>query len=322
MGNETFTIMKKILFGFVTLALLAACSNDALPDVGGVDSTTDKPVVVNAGVDRLVTRVGMTTEELATLGLSIYNPNSTRYSYENVKYVKSGTMFVAAGGQAVPYWQNKTQQVRVTAYAPYMENWTGDFAVQADQSTTDAAKASDLLWAQEMVEPAATTQTGNITYSNESLNINLRHKFSKLVVNLRYLNEVALDVKAQSLTVKYLSTGCTIAPESGTITNLGTPADIVAYKETSAAEGYKDCFEAIFPPQNMAFKLLLLLDNGQDFEYYSSAFDFNSGIAHVFNLTVGKHKVELDEITVKRWDEVAGGELETDDKSPDNNKEP
>ncbi len=307
--------MKNIFYGLVALSLFAACGNDEMPETPSSDTMTGKPVVVSAGVDGQTSRAGMTTGDLTTLGLTIVNPNSAEYSYSNVRYEKNGSTFSAAG-ETTPVWQNRTQEVQVTAYAPYSENWTGEqtFAVQTDQGTADAARASDLLWAQNVVSPSGETQTGDIFCNRQGrLVINFQHRMSKLVVNLRYLDEVAEDVSAQSLTVKYLSTVCTVNAGTGAISGLSTPADILAYKETRAAEGYRDCFEAIFPPQNTAFKLELLLDNGQDFGYYSSALDFQSDIAYTFNLAVGKDKVVLDEMTVKRWDEVVGGELETDD---------
>ncbi len=311
-------MMKKILFGFVTLALLTGCSNDELPDAGGADSLTGKPVLVSAGVDAQATRAGMTTGDLTTLGLTIVNPNSAEYSYSNVRYEKNGSTFSAAG-ETIPFWQNRTQEVAITAYVPYRENWTGEqsFAVQADQSTAEAIKASDLLWAQNVLNPAGETQTGDIFCNRqERLVINFQHKMSKLVVNLRYLDEVAADAKARSLTVKYLSTGCTVNAETGAIGNINAPADIIAYKEAKAAEGYKERFEAIFPPQHMAFKLEVLLDNGQDFVYHNPAFDFQSDIAYTLNLAVGKDKVLITDggITANDWDIVAGGLLETDDK--------
>ncbi len=315
--------MKKILFGFMTLALLTGCSNDNMPDMGGVDSMTGKPVQVSAGVDALTTRAGMTTGDLTVLGLTIVNPNSPEYSYSNVKYEKKGSTFSAAG-ETTPVWQNRTQEVSVTAYAPYKEVWTGEqsFSVQTDQSTVDAAKASDLLWAQNVVNPSGETQTGDIFCNQQGrLVVNLQHKMSKLVVNLRYLDEVGTDVNVRSLTVKYLSTGYTFNTETGAVSNIDSAKDIVAYRETKAAEGYKDCFEAIFPPQNMAFKLVVLLDNGQDFIYHNPAFSFQSDIAYTLNLAVGKDKVLIADggITANDWGDVAGGILETDDKSPVNN---
>ncbi len=311
--------MNKIFYSMIALSLLTACSNDNMLDDPAVDSLTDTPVVVSAGVDELVSRAGMETADLSTLGMSIENPNSAEYSYSNIKYEKNGNTFVAAAGQVIPFWQNRTQEVSVTAYAPYKEVWTGEqsLAVESDQSTAETVKASDLLWAQNVVNPSGETQTGDIFCNRQGrLVINFQHKMSKLVVNLRYLDEVAADAKARSLTVKYLSTGCTVNAETGAIGNINAPADIIAYKEAKAAEGYKERFEAIFPPQHMAFKLEVLLDNRQDFVYHNPAFDFQSDIAYTLNLAVGKDKVLITDggITANDWDIVAGGLLETDDK--------
>ncbi len=306
---------RRILPLAAAVAMLCACNSNDVP-APVADTLTDVPVTVVAGVDEGTTRAGMTTANLTTLGLSIHNPNSSKYSYTNVKYEKSGTAFVASGGQTIPFWQNKTQEVTVTAYSPYAENWSGEFAVRTDQSTADAAKASDLLWAQDNVQPDAATQTGLITYHSEALHINLQHKMSKLVVNLRYLNEVPQNVTARSLTVKYLAAGCTVDTETGTVTPLDASPATGAFTEATAAQGYTDCFEAIFPPQQMAFKLVILLDNGQDYIYHNPAFAFLSGTAYTLNLAVGKDKVLIaDEgITANDWDTVAGGKLETDDK--------
>ncbi len=309
--------MKKILFGFMAAALLVGCSDDRMPEAPGTDPMAGKPVVAEAGVDALPTRAGMTTGDLTTLGLSSVNPANAAYSYSNVKYEKNGSTFSAAGPKS-PVWQNRTQEVTVTAYAPYKEVWTGEqsLAVQADQSTAEAVKASDMLWAQNVVNPSGETQTGDIFCNRQGrLVINFQHKMSKLVINLRYLNEIEADVNVQSLTVKYLSTGYTFNTETGAISNLGAAEDIVAYKESKAAEGYKDCFEAIFPPQNMAFKLVILLNNGQDFIYHNPAFNFQSDIAYTLNLVVGKDKVLIadGDIIANNWDIVVGGKLETDD---------
>ncbi len=290
-------------------SLLVGCNNDGHPET---DALTGKPVVIHAGVDVPASRAGMTTDNLTTLGLTIVNANSTAHSCSNVKYEKNGTDFSAAAGEQIPHWQNETQEVTVTAYSPYTTNWTDEqaFAVQTDQSTAEAAKTSDLLWVQDVVKPDEATQTGNITYHGGFLNINLQHRMSKLVVNLRYLNEV--DATAQSLKVMYLSPGCTIDTQTGVIRNVGAAEDITAYKEANAAEGYTDCFEAIFPPQHMAFKLELLLDNNQDYEYHNPAFEFQSGVAYILNLTVGKDKVEFESVTATNWGHIVGGKLETE----------
>ncbi len=314
--------MKKLMLMAAGALIFASCTNDDVPAGPGADGLTDAPVVVRAGVDELVTRAGMTTTDLSSLGLSILNPASDAYSYTNVEYVKTGGSFATAAGVATPLWQNAEQEVTVTAYSPYNASWgAGEqtFAVMTDQSTADAAKASDLLWAQAAVTPSSPSQTGDITYSGRALNIRLQHKMSKLIVNLRYMGEIGESVAAESLTVKYLSAGCTIDTADGSIVNLDPAADITAYRETggNAVGGltYKDCFEAIFPPQTMAFKLVILLDDGRDFIYHNPAFEFHPDIAYTLNLAVGKDKVVIADsgITAEDWGIVAGGRLETDD---------
>ncbi len=307
--------MKKLLPFITVILLLASCSKG---DRAAADMIADKPIVVEAGVDVTATRSGNTSENLNSLGLTVVNPVATEYSYTNIRYEKGEKYFYVAAGQQVPMWQNGIQEITVRAFSPYEEDWTGDcaFAVQTDQSSVEASKASDLLWVQDLVKPGAAVQTGDITYRDGFLNIKLHHKMSKLVVNLRYADEVETGAMAESLKIMYISTACTVNAETGEISAITSPADIFAYREASAPEGYDERFEAIFPPQTAAFKLELLLDNGQDFLYYNSAFEFKTDMAYTLNLAVGKDKVHIADsgITADNWSHIAGGKLETDDE--------
>ncbi len=315
--------MKRQLkfFSAVIVAIVAtACGNDDMPGSAVVENLTDKPILVRAGVDDLTTRAGMTGDALTTLGLTIVNPNSELHSYTNVEYHKSGdgSYFHTTEGVPTPLWQNASQQVTVTAYAPYTATWEGDqpFAVAVDQSTVEAARASDWLWVQDVVTPDAQHQEGNIFFRNHALNINLQHRLSKLVVNLRYNDEIDPAVSARSLTISSFATRCTVNAVDGTVGAADTPAAITAHHEPTAPQGYADTFEAIFPPQTVAFKLEILLSDGRDFLYYNPAFEFRSGVAYHLNLAVGKDKVVIAEggITTEDWDHVAGGKLEVDEQ--------
>ncbi len=303
--------MKKLLLiAMCTLALIGC-------EAPEVDTLANQPIVVKANANQLVATEASSSDYLSTLGVSICNPASAEHSYTNVKYIRRSGLFTAAGGETIPFWQNATQAVQVTAYAPYQANWTGEqpFAVAADQTTDAAYYASDLLWAQDSVQPSEAHQTGSITYHDEALHVRLQHQLAKLVVNLRYLDEIDADVVADSLTVKTLAIGCTFDADHGTLSAITTPADIRAHKHPTAPEGYDACFEAIFPPQQTTFKLVIMMSNAQDFVYYNPLFTFLPNVASVLNLTVGKDKVTLtgESITVYDWDHVAGGKLETDD---------
>lgn len=298
---------KRILSLAAVAAMMAACSNNDIP-APVVDEMTDKPITVRAGVATLKTRAGMTTDNLSNLGLSITNPTSTKYTYKNVKFEKleGATTFTLAAEQVTPLWQNATQPVTVTAYSPYADGWTeGErtFSVQTDQTTEENVKASDLLWAHQEVDPTATPgQDDPIIYNNGALDISLGHKMCKLIVNMRKGTEPNVkDATITAMAVKGLNTQCTLNLADGTISATDTPADIQAYKETTAS-GYAATFEALFPPQESTFNVEVALDDYRRFRYkQESPFTFESGTAYTLNLVVGKDEIEVESLSASPW---------------------
>ncbi len=310
---------KKILSLAAVAAMMAACSSNDIP-APVVDAMTDKPITVRAGVATLTTRAGMTTDNLSNLGLSIANAVSPdKYSYKNVKFEKSaeGAAFTLAAEQVTPLWQNATQPVTVTAYSPYADGWTEgeqNFSVQTDQTTEENVKASDLLWAHQEVDPTATPgQDDPITYNNGALDISLGHKMCKLIVNMRMGTEPNVkDATITATAVTGLNTQCTLNLADGTISATDTPADIQAYKETTAS-GYAATFEALFPPQESTFNVEVALDDYRRFRYMQeSPFTFVSGTAYTLNLVVGKDQVVVESLSAKPWTERTDTNLATE----------
>ncbi len=287
--------MKKYIAMAAAALMFAACSNDDIPATG-VDAMTDKPVLVNAAVAELVTRSGMSSDALATLSLTIENTANPKYSYSNVKYVGSGSAF-APEGDVQPLWQNGTQEVTVSAWSPYIE---GDlstgyaFTVPADQTSDDSSSAADFLWVSETVDPDGDQTGRKTTYRNDgSLAVALQHVMSKLVVNLRLGTEMDPAVAVSNVVVKGLENSCILDLAAFTVQAPANSVmkDIIAHAE-QAKDGYNATFEAIFPPQNAEFTIMIELNDGRKF-LYESGFDFESDHAYTVDLNVGKDKVEL-----------------------------
>ncbi len=316
--------MKKYIAMAAVAMMFAACTNDDMPEVPAMDSLTDTPITVNAGVADLVTRAGMTTDDLSDLGLFISNLSSddaisSKYTFKNIEFEKDANGKFILVGSTIPLWQNETQKIRVQAYSPYNSAWTDlftyyDIEVKTGQNLEGNVKASDLLWVRDEVDPAATTQTGSIKYNAGTLDITLEHVFSKLTVNVRFGSELASisDVPESGLTLNNLKTKGSIILNDATVSiDDDAIAVITAYKNTTAPDGYNSSFEAILLPQKSKFKVEIGLEGTRNFAWESdSEFSFTPGRSYTLNLIVGKDKVELaDEgISVGEWKSSGTGD--------------
>ncbi len=300
--------MKRYIAMVAVAMMFAACSNDDMP-ISGVDAMTDKPVLVNAGVAELVTRAGMTTDDLSTLGINITNAANFIYSYDKVKFVKDATTtgFTPAEGEVTPLWQNSTQEVAVSAWSPYVEEDIANgyaFSVYADQTTPEASRASDFLWVSETVDPDGEQNGKKIQYANGGLKISLQHAMSKFVMNFRCGTELN-DVTITNVAVKNLENACLLNLSTGTMQAPATSVrkDIIAYKAETAKTGYDVSYEVIFPPQNTAFAVIIELSNGRKFLHENVEYDFLADYQYDLDFKVGKDNVDLaeDGITVGNW---------------------
>ncbi len=287
--------------------LFAACSNDDMP-TPVVDAMTDKPVTVNADVAELLTRAGMTSDDLATLGITITNAASPLYTYHNVKFVKDGsaTGFTPAEGEVTPLWQNATQEVSVSAWSPYVDvDVTNGYAfnVQADQTTVGATRASDFLWVSETVAPEGEQDGKKIQYANGSLKISLQHAMSKLVLNCRCGTELE-GIAVTNVVVKNLENACLLNLSAGTVQPPATSVrkDIIAYKAETAKAGYDVAYEVIFPPQATAFAVMIELGDGRKFLHENAEYDFQSDCRYELDIVFGKDKMELTDNGVSASD--------------------
>ncbi len=283
--------MKKYIPIAALAIIFAACSNNGLlPDV---DAMTNQPITVSAGVAELVSRGGMMADDLTTLGLTVSNPVKSQYTYTNVKYVRNGSAFTLAS-DIQPLWQNSTQEVTVSAWSPYVDgDLSGGYAfcVQADQTTDEAAKASDFLWARETVDPDGSQTDKKITCTEEGLlNIALQHAMSKLVVNIKH-DTGQEQATIANVAVKKLENACLIDLAGGTIQTptVAVKKDILAHKEATVPVGYNATYEAIFPPQKAAFDIMIELSDGRKFLYENGEFDFKTDCAYTISLVMGNN---------------------------------
>ena len=144
--------MKHSVFAHLAwaLALFAGCSCEE-EFTQGSSYPADNLVRITTNIGKLQTRAGHTTSTLRNFGISIVNPVSSNYTYNNVKVEKSST-----DGSWKPekpmYWHNREDTADIAACAPYssrvpnlcyMSNY--EVSVSDDQSSMDDYYDSDFM---------------------------------------------------------------------------------------------------------------------------------------------------------------------------------
>ena len=300
--------MKKanILATAALATLLAACSNDS--DVFNTPDYADTPIGLNVNVSPMATRAGYEqgalTEGSFGLYLTTEGTNSDeRYNCTN-REVKYDNGWTIQGEQLL--WKSNDATVTYYAYLPYTGIVSDDtkyaFTVQADQSTEDKVKASDLLW----------TEGEQAVRAGTALDINFQHALSKLNVTLKKGSELEDGLTFTSVRLSNCATATTVnltAGTAGTATNSGQTITMYATTENEQ-------YECILVPQTFAqsLKVEITDNNGKVYTFKSdNELTFSSGKQYTLNLTVGRDKVTTGTISADPWgEEQQGGDLVTE----------
>ena len=206
-------------------------------------------------------------------------------------------------------WKGGNAEVSWVATYPFRgHQWshlTGDHGgmdekVPADQTDARDWSKFDILW-----------DSGTATDKN--LDINFKHLYTKLQVNMAYGSEVdaAQTVKSVTIGGTYLVRDFNYATkEWGRTRNDIT--DIQALGLDAATDGYNATYEALIIPQTAAVKITVELSDGRVFATTLTEQAFESGSHYNINLQVGQDLVVLEGIAAAPWGEpVEGGKLET-----------
>lgn len=291
----------------LTAAVLAGCSDDeAVPNTPDL---TDTPILVNTGVNNLVTRAGYDKGELAEGSFGLYlttegtAANETRYNCENKKVSHNGTQW--AYDDTPLYWKSNEASVTYYAYMPYGETAPTTLTVSKMQSG-DTFKAEDFLYA----ESATTTAT------EKGIGITFNHKLSKLDITLARGTELEGDVAFESVVLEgCCATSADFDISTGTVTPAATDG---TESVTTLPGGTTDAYECLLVPQTMSqLAVTITATVGGETKYYkytsSGEQQFRSGYRYTLPLTVGRDRVEPGKITAEPWENAGEtGNLETE----------
>ena len=163
-------------------------------------------------------------------------------------------------------------------------------AVPADQTDETRWNEFDVLWA------SGTTTDG-------SLDINFKHLYTKLQVNMTYGPEVEAAQTVTSVTIggtriqRYFNYN-TLEWTNNLDADI---QDIKALGLDTATEGYGSTYEALILPQEAAVTITVVMSDGSVFTTTLESYNFQSGYQYNIDLQVGEEIVVLEGITAEGW---------------------
>lgn len=299
--------IKKFYMAVLAAAVLAGCSNDEV--VPNAPDLANTPILVNAGVNNLVTRAGYGTGELKEGSFGLYlatggtATSEIRYNCENkkVSYDANGSGWNYEGSPL--YWKNRDAQVSYYAYMPYQETAPTTLSVSTVQDE-ETFKNEDFLYA----------ATATASASAGGINVTFSHKLSKLDITLTRGTELEEGVTFQSVVVENCATSADIDVSTGEV----TPATSGTTSSITALLSGADAYECLLVPQTMnSLAVTITATVGSEtktYKYTSSVEQaFGSGIRYTLPLTVGRDRVEVGTITAQPWGpDQSAGDLETE----------
>lgn len=177
--------IKILTMAALATAVFASCSSE--DELAQNNYPMDNVVRVTTSVKDINTRAFHSTNTLDEFAFCIVNPQSTKFSYDNVKVTKEASTWTPASQML---WQNASQPVDIIAYAPYskisryekMSNATNYPVYVKVQQEADTYESDFLVYKKKGFVPGKDLTNGAVditfTHALSLLNINIL-KFRK-----------------------------------------------------------------------------------------------------------------------------------------------
>ena len=316
--------IKTLAMATLATAFFASCSNDE--DLAQSNYPMDNVVRVTTSVKDINTRAFHSTNTLDEFAFCIVNPQSTKFSYDNVMVTKEASTWTPASQML---WQNASQPVDIIAYAPYqsisryekMSNATNYPVYVKVQQEADTYESDFLVYKKKGFVPGK-------DLTNGAVDITFTHALSLLNINIEFGNEFSKTTPLTSNPIKNINIGgsvdrgyadftkdvISVTADAASVPVLITPVigifNAAANNDAHATVNYS----AILIPQTIAqgFRVEFEMDGKIYVWTASESVTLESGKKHQLNLIVGKDVVKSGYISASPWTEGTGGTLETE----------
>ena len=316
--------IKTLAMAALATAVFASCSSE--DDLAQSNYPMDNVVRVTTSVKDINTRAFHSTNTLDEFAFCIVNPQSTKFSYDNVKVTKEASTWTPASQML---WQNASQPVDIIAYAPYskisryekMSNATNYPVYVKVQQEADTYESDFLVYKKKGFVPGK-------DLTNGAVDITFTHALSLLNINIEFGNEFSKTTPLTSNPIKNINIGgsvdrgyadftkdvISVTADAASVPVLITPVigifNAAANNDAHATVNYS----AILIPQTIAqgFRVEFEMDGKIYVWTASESVTLESGKKHQLNLIVGKDVVKSGYISASPWTEGTGGTLETE----------
>lgn len=281
---------QKIL-GLVATAglLLAGCATDS--DNNNTWLSDPNAVHVSASVGSIFTRSNPTDEAKQTsfnkddvMGVS-NNGKSLNYTFNGTDW--------QPGNESYLVWDASSLNFQCWYPADSKNSFSKGY-IQEDQSNAKEIAKSDYM-------TAAVTDLKEIP-GDRQLKVAMERKTARLILNIQSFNDqFTTDTKVNH--IRIASKASTDAGESS----------IVNINPLQSGEGgINTTYTALVAPGEVEGKLYFTTDESTETPLVVKTGSLVAGKSYTYNLTVGKNKVAVNDITVKEWTtgEITGGKAE------------
>lgn len=179
----------------------------------------------------------------------------------------------------------------------------GSYALDVAQ-----AEKNDLLVATNLEGLSATTAPGGV------IKLEFDHVMAKLIVNLKFRTQWGGTPTVESVQAQNAATTATVDYLHKAVTANATPLTTLELKKLETAPaGYALSYASVMVPQS-GFRTITIRIEDKDYTYtHSGDINLLGGQNTTVNLTVGRDRIELGDVTVNDWQQgevIDGGELE------------
>ena len=279
--------------------MMAACTSDEAAQQTdgsrvpvGLSYTTQPLVETRAAAATNLNNDYIEVGKQVTVRISETHPSDyTTGSFDEYKYTAGESGALALPSPA-PYYPLNGTNVDILAYYPSFDGT--EFSIQTDQTGNDAYAASDLMWAEPIINTAKSPSNKTLTFA---------HKMAKLIVTATAGTAVT---QINSVTLKQVKPTVTFNKLNGAVSGLtGDAGDvkIVKYETATSVSG-----AAVIPEQTITGALLeigVTLEGGTPgTATYTvpSGKTFTAGSVYTLDITVSYPEVEA-ETAITGWTE-------------------
>ena len=286
------------------LLALAGCNREPLPGVGEIS------VDATLGAMTKTTGDGVHTQFVAGDRIAVYawtgDPASMPASrvVDGVMNSFDGTAWTPASPML---WKNAHDAHFFLGVSPVPATPIADFTA-APYTTTGSAAADDLLFATNFGPGNA-----GLKASDGTVSLGFQHAMARLSVNLLLRGDWTTPPAAETVQVSVEArNGATVNFLAQTVAVSGSVASISLPAAATVPAGYSLSYSGILVPQTGVRKITVNLD-GLDYVCEQTAdIPLASGKHTTLSLTVGRNRVEINDVSVNAWTngaDLPGGEV-------------